>query len=163
MYLSYIRLRKFIPLLNVRPLTEADFYAMTDRLGIKVHMMPLEVNGYYLPYRKQVKRGPLKGKVEMEPHIHINQALTGYYWLETAYHELVHYLLHLPLYAGDAQFSRLLSKTRCRILSKQEHEARSLALIALIPSCLLTDWDLLSEYADEMIERRVRVWKDYRI
>lgn len=105
MNLAYSRLKEFLPELNERTHTPRDFWRQIERTGANVVHKAQKKRGYYATNGK-------------EDYIFLAQDLADELWLEAAFHEMVHLILHFP----------------CAFLfSKQQTEARSLALIALLP------------------------------
>lgn len=149
MNLTLTRLLKSIPQLNRRALTEADFYKLCLKERICVREMPLKENiyGYYTN---------LKGRA----YIIINRNLPKLRWLEVAFHELGHHYLHAPVPQSVFFNSQHLSH-------KQELEAQTLALLALIPQSTLkeleTDEDLIFDYPLHLIEERIKLFRLYHI
>ena len=99
---------------NERPLGERDFYRLCKRFHITVTEMPLVTGGFY--YR-------VKGR----DFIAISSYLTGPKRLFVMFHELGHYLLHVPDNGVTANFHNVGRRTR------KEREADLFALCALIP------------------------------
>lgn len=149
MNLILTRLLKSIPHLNQRALTETDFYKLCRKERIAVKEIPLKENiyGYYTN---------LKGKC----YIVINRNLPKMRWLEVAFHELGHHYLHAPVPQSVFFNSQQLSH-------KQEFEAQTLALLALIPQSFLKtlemDEDLIFEYPLHLIEERIKLFQDFRV
>ncbi len=143
------RLLKLIPHLNRRELTEADFYKICRREKITVVEIPLKehIYGYYTNY---------KGKAV----IVINQNLPKLRWLEVAFHELGHHFLHAPVPKSVFFNSQNLTH-------RQELEAQTLALLALIPRSTLErieqEPDLIFDYPLHLIEERIRLYRDFQI
>lgn len=141
------RLIEFIPHLNSRELTEDDFYKLCRREKVAVREMPLKENiyGYYTN---------LKGK----SYIVINRNLSKMRWLEVAFHELGHHYLHAPV--PQSVFFNSQDLTH-----KQEVEAQTLALLALIPQPILqeieNDADVIFDYPLHLIEERIKLFHDY--
>lgn len=140
------RLLKSIPQLNTREMTESDFYKLCRKEKISLAEIPLKENiyGYYTN---------IKGKA----YIVINKTLPKMLWLEVAFHELGHHYLHSPVPQSVFFNSRNLSH-------KQELEAQTLALLALIPKPSLEkieqEPDLIFEYPLHLIEERLKLFRD---
>lgn len=143
------RLLKSIPHLNSRELTEFDFYKLCRRERIKLTELPLRENiyGYYTN---------IKGKA----YIVINRNLPKMRWLEVAFHELGHHYLHAPVPQSvffDSQ----------NLLPRQELEAQTLALLALIPKSTLKEIedepDLVFDYPLHLVEERIKLFHDFKV
>lgn len=117
MMLCYERIKKIIPAFNERPLTEDDFYFLTEVNNIDVCEMKLKKRGYHV----------WDGE---DDYIFIKKTLRGLKWMETAFHELFHAMLQIPL------------KYMHR---RQQLEANAFALIALIPLPMLQSYSFLEE------------------
>lgn len=128
---------------NERPLTEADFYRLCKLLKVNVVEIPLRTNGFY--YR-----------VMGRDYIAIDSRLSGVRKLMVQFHELAHFLLHMPESGATANFHGVGRKTR------QEREADAVALCAVIPKTMIEDRDLV-ELADnyavspEMLAERYEI------
>jgi Zn-dependent peptidase ImmA (M78 family) len=103
---------------NERPLTESDFYRLCKRFQIRVTEMPLATGGFY--YR-------VKGR----DFIAISSRLAGSKRLFVMFHELGHFLLHVPDGGVTANFHGVGRRTR------KEREADMFALCALIPKSFI--------------------------
>lgn len=99
---------------NVRPLSEADFFALCRRNKITVTEMPLRAGGFY--YR-------VKGR----DFIAIDSRLTGHKKLAVMFHEIGHFLFHVPESGVTANFLGLKRESR------MELEAELFALCAVMP------------------------------
>lgn len=139
MRLAFDKLKSLIPALNTRPLTEADFWFATERYDIQVFEIPLRRNGYYV-YE------------DGDDYIFLRSTLQGILWLETANHELMHALLHCPA----AEFH-----------DKQQAEADTLALIAMMPIGDLEDLALRADSMDrehyELFVKRMEAFKRWAL
>ena len=113
---------------NERRFTERDFNAICRRFSITVTEMPLTTGGFY--YR-------VKGR----DFIAIDSRLQGAKRLFVMFHELGHFLLHVPDTGATANFHGVGRRTR------KEKEADIFALCALIPKALL-----IQRTADELID-----------
>ena len=137
--LSYLKIKEIIPAFNERPLTDADFFFLTDTNRIEVNEIKIKKRGYHI-----WKDGAV--------FIFIRKTLRGLKWLETAFHELFHAVLQIP--------TRYL---HC----KQQIEANVFALIALIPLPMLNGYSFLEEnpttYAHCLFKERKRVFDLYGI
>lgn len=140
------RLLKSIPQLNRRELTESDFYKLCRKEKIQLGELPLQktIFGYYTNY---------SGK----SYIIINSNLPKIRWLEVAFHELGHHYLHAPVPQSVFFDSNRLSP-------KQEQEAQTLAVLALIPISVLQkleqDPDIMFDYPLHLIEERIKLFKE---
>ncbi len=131
---------------NERPLTESDFYKLCKRFQVSVTEMPLATGGFY--YR-------VKGR----DFIAISSRLTGSKRLFVMFHELGHFLLHVPDSGVTANFHGIGRRTR------KEREADMFALCALIPKNLIEhgadpadlglDAELVAERFDLFAERGI--------
>lgn len=143
------RLLRSIPHLNSRELTEADFHKICRKEKITLAEMPLKAHiyGYYTN---------IKGKA----FIVINRNLPKPRWLEVAFHELGHHFLHAPVPTSVFFNSQNLTH-------RQELEAQTLALLALIPTPTLKEIenepDLVFEYPLHLIEERIKLFHDFRV
>lgn len=117
MMLSYQRIKEVIPAFNERPLTPEDFFFLTETNDIDVCEMKLKRRGYHV-------------WDDGDDYIFIKKTLRGLKWQETAFHELFHALVQVPL---------------AIIHRKQQLEASAFALIALVPLPMLRDYDFLEQ------------------
>ncbi|MFT3746487.1 MAG: ImmA/IrrE family metallo-endopeptidase [Pyrinomonadaceae bacterium] len=99
---------------NERPLSEADFYKLCKRFKVAVQEMPLAVGGFY--YR-----------VMDRDFIAVDSKLPPVKKLAVLYHELGHFLFHMPASGATANFHGVGRRTR------QEIEADTFALCAHSP------------------------------
>lgn len=149
MNLILTRLFKSIPHLNRRQLTETDFYRLCRKERVNLREMPLResIYGYYTNAR---------GKA----YIVINRSLPQLRWLEVAFHELGHHYLHAPVPQSVFFDSQNLSH-------RQELEAQTLALLALIPKTTLegieNDPDLIFDYPLHLVEERIKLFRDFGV
>lgn len=149
MNLILTRLLKSIPHLNRRELTEVDFYKLCKKERIKLAEVPLKENiyGYYTN---------VKGKA----YIVINRNLSKMRWLEVAFHELGHHFLHAPVPSSVFFDSQNLTH-------RQELEAQTLALLALIPKTILEELecnsDLVFDYPLHLVEERIKLFHDFKV
>lgn len=118
MEISYDRICQRIKHFNVRPLSDKDFWRIAKRERIVVKEIPLVVDGYY-----QKKRG--------RHFIIINSRLRGMKWLHTAFHELMHYFLDVPMATEEATLYRRSKKTKRPL--RREEIADAFALMAILP------------------------------
>jgi Zn-dependent peptidase ImmA (M78 family) len=103
---------------NERPLTEADFYCLCKRFDVRVIEAPLHTRGFYFR---------LMGR----DIIAVDCRLSGAARLVVLFHELGHFLFHIPESGPAANFHNVGRRTR------QEIEADIFALCALIPKKLI--------------------------
>jgi Zn-dependent peptidase ImmA (M78 family) len=133
---------------NERPLSDRDLYRLCERFGVRVTEEPIATTGFY--YR-------LLG----QDFIAINSKLSGIEKLFVLFHELGHFLLHVPQSGPAASFFEVGRTTR------KEREADVFALCALMPSGILErrgiDGLIHDGYPPELVERRVQVHKRYRL
>jgi Zn-dependent peptidase ImmA (M78 family) len=99
---------------NERPLTESDFYRLCKRFKVSVTEMPLTTGGFY--YR-----------VMGRDFIAVDSKLTPTEKLFVLFHELGHFLFHVPETGATANFHGVGRRTR------KECEADVFALCAMIP------------------------------
>jgi Zn-dependent peptidase ImmA (M78 family) len=130
---------------NERPLTEADFYRLCRRYGIRVTEMPLRVGGFH--YR-----------VLGRDYIAVDARLKPPEKLAVLFHELGHFLLHAPASATNASFHHVGRKTRA------EQEADLFAYCCLVPRKWLFERDMAEISAEEGISAEVLEarWEIYR-
>lgn len=123
----------------------ADYYAEKITLA----EMPLKAHlyGYYTN---------VKGKAV----IILNRNLPKMRWLEVAFHELGHHYLHAPV--PKSVFFDSQNTTH-----RQELEAQTLALLALIPKPTLSEIerepDLVFDYPLHLIEERIKLFNNFRV
>lgn len=103
---------------NERPLGEADFHRLCRRFKITVTEMPLRVGGFYY-------------SVLGRHYIAIDSELSEREKLFVMFHELGHFLLHVPDAGVTANFHGIGKKTRV------ENEADIFALCCLLPRPIL--------------------------
>lgn len=132
---------------NIRALGESDLHELCDRFGITLHESPMGTDGFY--YR-------LLG----QDFIAINSRLRGFRRLSVLFHELGHFLLHVPKSGPAANFHAVGRPTR------QEREADLFALCALMPVDLIRD-RTLSELIDagypaDIAQARLAILERYR-
>lgn len=149
MNLILSRLLKSIPHLNARELTERDFHKLCRTERVMLAEMPLKPHlyGYYTN---------VKGKGA----IILNRNLPKTRWLEVAFHELGHHYLHAPVPKSVFFDSQNLTH-------RQELEAQTLALLALLPLPVLkeieSDADSVFNYPLHLIEERFKLFQTYHI
>lgn len=132
---------------NKRPLTERDFFALCEKLGVFV-------------VENDSPRMRWKGiytVIEGVPTIIINGRLRGVERLWAMWHELGHHLLHSP---STCFFSENTQQ-------KAQSEANVFASIALIPEVAVTQmylWDLYEtdEFAVKLFQIRLEFYEKYR-
>src|SRR5690606_32652174 len=134
---------------NERPLGEADFYRLCRRFKVTVTEMPLRVGGFYY-------------SVIGRHHIAIDSGLPEREKLFVMFHELGHFLLHVPAAGVTANFHGIGTKTRV------ENEADIFALCSLLPRHILEHHDaaelLETEgLGEEKIAARFAVFEKYGI
>jgi len=129
---------------NERPLGEADLYRLCRRFKITIEEMPLRTNGFY--YR-----------VMGRDFIAIDSKLSGPEKLFVMFHELGHFLLHVPDSGMTANFHGVGRRTR------KEREADAFALCALVPKPLVegrTPQDLIDEgFPAAIVAQRFKLYK----
>lgn len=134
---------------NERPLSEADFYRLCKQFKIGVTEMPLSVGVFY--YR-------MMGR----DFIAVDSKLAGPQKLVVLFHELAHFLFHVPNSGVTANFHGVGHRDR------KEIEADLFALCAVIPKSWIetrTIQELIEHegYTREMIEERLAVLERYGI
>ncbi len=134
---------------NERPLTEADFYRLCRRFKIGVTEMPLRVGGFY--YR-------MMGR----DFIAIDSKLAGQQKLVVLFHELAHFLFHVPTSGVTANFHGVGKRDR------KENEADLFALCAIIPKSWIetrTTEDLIDDegFTHEMLAARIEIFERHGV
>jgi len=132
---------------NERPLDEAAFHKLTRKLKIKVQLMPLSVEGFY---------NCTKGK----HYISINSRLSAARAEFVRFHELGHFLMHMP--STDPTSSYCGSET----YSRDENEADAFAYCALLPLTTFEKYsveEIAGMYGSEFLMRRLEVYERYKI
>ena len=114
MFFSQLKYKQLKIGWNDRPLSEVDFYAFCRRNKITVQELPLRVSGFYYS---------MLGR----HFIAIDSRLTARKRLFVMFHELAHYLMHVPDDNATASYHGIGRQTR------KEREADAFALVALIP------------------------------
>ncbi len=132
---------------NFRALTEEDFYALCRKHKIVAEEMPLRTNGFYYS---------LLGK----HYIVVDSRLSGHEKLFVMFHELAHFLLHVPDEGVTANFHGVGKRTR------KESEADAFALCALIPKKWIETRlpaELIAEEGlpPEYVEQRTAIYQQY--
>lgn len=134
---------------NKRPLTEEDFYKLCKRFRIKVTEMPLVTGGFYYC-------------VGGRHFIAYDSRLQPGKKLLVQFHELAHYLMHVPDMGVTASFHGVGRRTR------KEKEADAFALCALIPKTWIetrTVQELIEDEGldEKMVADRLAVYRDLGI
>lgn len=133
---------------NERPLTEADFHILCKRFNVRVIETPLHTRGFY--YR-------LMGR----DFIAVNYKLSGPQKLAVLFHELGHFLFHIPESGPAANFHNVGRRTR------QEIEADIFSLCAVIPKISIKTrsfTELIYEgLPAAMLAARLEIFEKYRI
>ncbi|MEQ1606733.1 MAG: ImmA/IrrE family metallo-endopeptidase [Pyrinomonadaceae bacterium] len=132
---------------NERSLSEVDLYRLCRRFKIVVQEMPLAVGGFY--YR-----------VMDRDFIAVDSKLPPIKKLAVLYHELGHFLFHMPAWGATANFHGVGRRTR------QEIEADTFALCALIPrewiaTRSVEDLIDLDGFPSDMIADRLKILADH--
>jgi Zn-dependent peptidase ImmA (M78 family) len=149
MLLALAAIKRVIPGFGERPLMAEDFYRACRRMRVKVHTIPLRVDGFYM----FTPRGGA--------HIYVNSRLHGLRWLYVAWHELAHHILHAPKDVTVAFFRNVSPG------SKEDVEAEAAASIAIVPEPKLRrllatpreEWEY--GITEEMVEHRLKVLRIY--
>ena len=128
---------------NTKVMTERDAYRLCRKFSITLEELPLRTDGFY--YR-------VKGR----DFIAIDSRLTGLKRLFVIFHELGHFLLHVPESGATANFHGVGRRTR------KEREADLFALCALMPKTLVESCDR-SELAElgfdpELVSERLSIF-----
>ena len=134
---------------NKRVPTDLDFYRLCRQRRVKIVEMPLRVPGFYMV---------CKGR----RFIALDSKMRGVRWLETAFHEIAHDLLHAPPGVTISLFCGFKGD------SKTEFEARAFAACAVMPEPLLRTLltsppEDFGDYTREMLEFRLKVLHTYHI
>lgn len=131
---------------NIRILTENDFYAICECEGIEVLEMDIAASFYM----------SVSGKC----FIVLSKKLKGLKRIFVMFHELAHHFLHGGRDAAQAFYFGLLE-------TKNEFEADSVALIAMIPLSSLKSFEFLEEhpnrYARKLYRDRQRLYFLYGV
>ena len=131
---------------NESPLTEADFYQLCKKFKVSVTEMPLATSGFY--YR-----------VMGRDFIAVDSKLSGEHKLAVLFHELAHFLFHVPESGATANFHNVGRHTR------KEREADIFALCAIIPHSQI-EVRSIAELAEdgfpvEMLAARYEIYQRY--
>ena len=130
---------------NERPLNEVDFYRLCKRFKIGVTEMPLRVGGFY--YRMMGRN-----------FIAVDSKLTGPEKLVVLFHELAHFLFHVPSSGVTANFHGVGKRDR------KENEADLFALCAVIPKSWIETraiQELIDDegFSREMLASRIEIYE----
>ncbi len=133
---------------NERPLTEADFYRLSKRFEVRVIETPLHTSGFYFRLRGH-------------NIIAVDCKLSGTAKLAVLFHELGHFLFHIPESGPAANFHNIGRRTR------QEIEADIFALCAVIPKTLIETHSIAELIYDgfpaQMIAARYEIYHQHNI
>lgn len=133
---------------NERSLTDADFYRLCKRFNVQVVEAPLHTRGFYFR---------LMGR----DIIAVDCKLSGAARLVVLFHELGHFLFHIPESGPAANFHNV---GRC---TRQETEADIFALCALIPKTLLEARSIpdlvYDDFPAEMLAERREIYRRHGI
>jgi Zn-dependent peptidase ImmA (M78 family) len=136
MLLAYRRLKELVPSLNKRSHTAQDFWRIVEGESVFVSESYLKKRGYFA----------IKNLPPEFYFIFLQYNPAHFQWLETAFHELVHYFLHYPC-------DFLLNRHQC--------EAEEFALVFLIAEkdlpYLVANYAWQDEYFQLLIYRRLQV------
>lgn len=148
MQLALEKIRKLDIGWNERALNENDFYRLCRRFRITVTEMPLATGGFF--YR-------VKGR----DFIAMDSRLSGTRRLSVMFHELAHFLLHVPESGATANFHGVGRRTR------KEQEADTFAACAILPRHILaasTPQDLIDDgYDAELVRQRYMIYEQSRL
>lgn len=140
MLLAYSRIKTLVPEFNRRTFTRQNIFALVLKFNCEIFERIQRKAGYYV----LDKDGDA---------ILIDSRVSGIFWFEVAFHEIVHLLIHYP----------------CDFLhSKQHFEAENLALVFLIPRRKLLEYQItpFDEIDPRLIPyliRRQRIFEVYKI
>ncbi|MFM9905675.1 MAG: ImmA/IrrE family metallo-endopeptidase [Pyrinomonadaceae bacterium] len=134
---------------NERQLTEADFYRLCKRFKIKAVEMPLRTDGFY--YR-----------VMGRDFIAVDSRLPHSKKLLVLFHELAHFLFHVPNSGVTANFHGVGKRDR------KENEADLFALCAVIPKTWIetrTTQELIDDegFTQEMLAARIEIFERHGV
>ncbi|HVF48219.1 MAG TPA: ImmA/IrrE family metallo-endopeptidase [Pyrinomonadaceae bacterium] len=133
---------------NRRSLDEGDFYAICERHSVELIESPMRVSGFYF-------RAGGRDFIAMDTSLH------GLPRLAVMFHELAHFLFHVPETGAAARFHGVGRSTRTEI------EADIFALCALIPKVWIETRrpeDLIDEgFSLEMVTSRQKIHDRYGI
>ena len=134
---------------NESPLTESDFYRLCKQFRIRVEEVEIATDGFYFR---------LKGR----DFIAVKRKLSGPRKLAVMFHELAHFLFHVPESGVTANFHNVGLRTR------KEIEADVFALCALIPKSWIESRSVEELVKDdgfpaEMIAARSEIYQRYGI
>jgi Zn-dependent peptidase ImmA (M78 family) len=129
---------------NEKPLGEDDVYSLCSRFGVRIDESPMTVGGFY--YR-------LLG----QDFLAIDSRLSGPQKLLVLFHELGHFLLHVPDDGPVADFHHVGRRTR------KEREADAFALCAILPRALIADRspsELIEDgYPADLVAQRLKLFR----
>ena len=108
------RISQLIPDWNKRELGEADVCGLCERFGLRIVEIPLRREGFYF-------------RLLGLDVIAVNSRLKGVERVRVLFHELAHFLLHVPESGPTARFHGLAPESRF------EREADLVALCAVLP------------------------------
>lgn len=131
--------KKVIPQLNVTRIIAKDFWNVCEIKRCDVTEMELDKPGYYVTDGK-------------EDYIFLDHRLREYKWLIAAFEELFHLIVHFP-----CDF----------LLEKQQIEAKTLAIVAMIPQPelfrLLRVYEQLEREMQFLVYKRLQVFHKYQL
>jgi hypothetical protein len=139
MLLTFDILKASLPELNSRRYTAEDFWQVTTQKRCEVYERKLKKKGYYATNGR-------------EHYIFLKHRLRELAWLEAAFHEMIHLLVHHP----------------CHFLKRRHQtEASAFALIAMFPEKdlpeLVSQWDQLDEFTHFLLYKRLQILERYGI
>ena len=144
------QLKKAFPFVGQRSATEDDFFEYCAYSFIDVVFTPFISIGMYVKYNGG-------------DYIFLNDKLHGWFLRYVMFHELAHYMFHMPSQAKyGAEFFSLHSKEKNHI------EAETIAALLLLPMEELTDVlqlpeASLDEHMKALIGVRLEIANKYRI
>ena len=146
----HARLKKAFPFVGVRSATEDDLFEFCSRRNIELVFSPQVSAGIYVMFAG-------------EHFIFLNSRLVGLRLLHVAFHEIGHYLLHVPArrrYAAEFYQLHDRERTHC--------QAETVAALLLLPPSelhlVLRSPEVYgSDDLQTLIGRRLDLWNEYRI
>lgn len=146
----HARLMKAFPFVGSRAATEDDLFEFAARRNIELVFSPEVSAGIYVMFGG-------------EHFVFLNSRLAGLRLLHVAFHEIGHYLLHVPTrerYAAEFFAAHAKAKHHC--------EAEAVAALLLLPPCelhlaLQSPEVYASDELRELIGLRLDLWQRHKI
>jgi hypothetical protein len=158
MHITLTSMKRAFPRLNIESYTFEDVERLCKKHHIKLSVCDYDpdILGYFCTRR--TPKGAKKFIVLNSKLDQIGRTFTGL-------HELAHYFLHVPASARQWFYCRRNAE---RTQSKQDCEANSFALVAMIPQSLMielaaADTRDIHPALAELCVRRKKLWEEYRI